>query len=90
MRSLLLACAVLTASTVSAFNWDVNVGEGGNLTFSPPTVSGAVPGDTVTYHFFAKVSAKLSANSMWNEDISLISSRIIPLSNHRSKIHAIL
>jgi hypothetical protein len=59
MKPLFLGLAALSVSAVSAFNWDVDVGKGGKLVFEPPTIGGAVPGDTVTYHFFAKVSANL-------------------------------
>jgi hypothetical protein len=62
----------------------VDVGKGGDLVFEPPTISGALPGDTVTYHFFAKVSTgfRQLLGSLAN-----ISSRITLLSNLRSKTH---
>ena len=59
MKSLFFRFAALGLSAVSAFNWDVDVGSGGKLTFQPPTITAAVPGDTVTYHFFAKVRTHL-------------------------------
>ena len=59
MNALSLALAALGISTVAAFNWDVDVGSGGELFFEPQTIQRAVPGDTVTYHFFAKVGRRL-------------------------------
>lgn len=49
-----LATVILAtlASTVSAENFQVNVGQSG-LAFSPPTVT-AVPGDTVSFTFYPK------------------------------------
>lgn len=44
----------ISASTVAARNWDVNVGKNGALRYDPDNISGAQQGDTVTYHFFAK------------------------------------
>ncbi|RFU31319.1 hypothetical protein B7463_g5005, partial [Scytalidium lignicola] len=54
MKSLILGVAALAASTVQAAHWDVEVGKGGQLAFDPPTISGIIEGDTVTYHFFPK------------------------------------
>lgn len=59
MKAFFFRFAALGISAVSAHNWDVDVGSGGKLLFTPPTIGGAVPGDTVTYHFFAKVCAHL-------------------------------
>ena len=52
----LAAFALLAGDLVDAANWDVTVGKGGKLKFDPETIT-ARTGDTVTYHFFSKVSA---------------------------------
>ena len=44
----------LLVSIVEATNYDVTVGKGSQLKFDPENVN-AQPGDTVTYHYFAKV-----------------------------------
>ncbi len=41
----------------SAVHFDVNVGKGGQLKFDPDSLTAAV-GDSVTYHFFSKVSGR--------------------------------
>lgn len=51
--SLSLLPLSLLACIVDAASYDVTVGQGGQLQFVPETLN-AVPGDTVTYHFFAK------------------------------------
>lgn len=49
------AAAGFLATVVNAAHHDVNVGKGGELKFFPEDLSGVRVGDTVTYHFFAKV-----------------------------------
>jgi hypothetical protein len=87
MKSLFLGLSALAVSTVSAFNWEVDVGKGGNLTFNPPTILGAVPGDTVTYNFFAKVRTNLLQLARKFTDLYL---RITLSFNLRSKTHVTL
>jgi hypothetical protein len=55
MKFLFFGLSVFGITAVSAANWDINVGNGGNLAYDPPSIN-AMTGDTVTYHFFAKVS----------------------------------
>ena len=43
----------------AAAHFDVNVGAGGQLKFEPEEIS-AAQGDTITYHFFSKVSNRKS------------------------------
>ena len=45
----------LLASIAQATNYDVTVGKDSQLKFVPEAIN-AQPGDTVTYHFFAKAS----------------------------------
>lgn len=53
--SLSILPLALLASIVDAVNYDVTVGKGSQLKFVPEALN-AQPGDTVTYHFFAKAS----------------------------------
>jgi len=54
--TLLLLPVLLLVSIAEAAHYDVTVGKDSQLKFVPETLNPAV-GDTVTYHFFAKVSA---------------------------------
>lgn len=52
-RATLLAFAV---HSVAAYRqWNVNVGRDGKLEYDPPNLKDAHRGDSVTFHFFAKV-----------------------------------
>jgi len=53
-NNLLWSVAATAVSVVSAAHFDVTVGKGGQLQFVPDQFAAAV-GDTVTYHYYAKV-----------------------------------
>lgn len=50
------AAVGLATSLVSAAHFEVTVGKGGKLKFEPEEIAAKI-GDTVTYKFFARVSA---------------------------------
>ena len=54
--SLSLLPLALLVSIADATNYDVTVGKGSQLKFDPEAIN-AQPGDTVTYHYFAKVNS---------------------------------
>lgn len=55
MLFLLSAALGLAATAVASKNYDVNVGKGAVLKFDPEILTDVAAGDTLTYHFFAKV-----------------------------------
>ncbi len=60
LQAVLPVIALIPSSI--AVNYDVTVGKGAQLKFDPETLNAAV-GDTVTYHFFSKVSARRAAGT---------------------------
>lgn len=51
MRSSVSLALLSAAGLASARTFDINVGQGGQV-FTPDTVTGAVAGDVINFHFF--------------------------------------
>lgn len=85
MKCLKISLIAFLWAGVHATRHEVKVGQNG-LTFEPETVN-AVPGDTVTYSFYAKVreASPCLVCRLFHRSHD---SRIIPLRSHPSTSHA--
>lgn len=90
MLFLLSVTLGLAAIVAAGKNYDINVGKGAVLKFDPETLSNVAAGDTLTYHFFAKV-----VNDFLSRVSDLVAwllkfCRITLLHSHRSMIRVIM